>query len=426
MNKMLVLLCGVLCTGTVSVYGAAEPIKPEPTVSGGFELLPADSVSKIIGYLPYRTLALLGQTSSFFYSMARENSPRRLWGTQKIQSRVIVAGSFGSNPVSLSFSANENRLAACCPDGKARLFDVETGEELRVLPLQDVENHLKFSPVDNDLLVLCSFDSRDAEVMNLATTEAPRPIVFNHHWRPHVIFSNNGQLLALEAESEPHVWVSTISADKKVQEPRKLKSFYNYSISSLAFVPENKLLVAASQPGSRILEIYEIDRENGKTLKTFAISNPPNSGVMSYSLNERDNPVFSPDGAKIAFQLSVFCEPRQEHLIVWDVIHNNQKIDIDFSSELQALAFSPDSKIIAAKLKDCIMLVDAETGQTIAKLQPPENVRTSSDDWTYIVSRRGRKVIRSSFVHWPLVFSPHGDMIASGYDGNIVLWLVVK
>ncbi len=408
-NKNLVLaaICA-LCGPMALLKPSAEPIdKPESTVEstelGEFGHLPSEAVYKIINNLPYQTLARLGKTSSLFYSLELENTPLHLWTTKKAQSRSITIEIKGDKKViySLSFSPDGNILAAGCGDGITRFIDVKTGLERLTLPGVASVPHPVFSTVDN-MLILRSW-AFGCQLVNLETAEIQQ--IGALPYCAGMVFSNNGQLLSFP-DHLSKIWLASINSNKKAENLRVIKSI-KADTKSVAFAPRNKLLAACEEWDTRHLNIYEIDIATGDISKIVHVELPREASRGPIE------PSFSTDGTKIAFEHRWYhFLPYVYHLLLWDLINDKKIVELPLPAALGALTFSPDSKIIAAKLHDSedkidkkVIVVNVDTGEIITELQPPQGVCDSF----------GRA----------LTFSPRGDMLAVGYgDGLIMLWKV--
>ncbi len=412
-KKFILLLNFAFCFAMPLLHSSAELVqpaaRPDSIKYGELGNLPSEAFYKVIDNLPYRTLARLGQTSSSFHELALKKTPLHLWTTKKAQCRPIVVQRGDQAVTSLSFSPDGDILAVGCHDDNTRLLDVKTGQERMALPDVYWCPDAVFSPVDN-LLAVCFANM--AKFVNLETSETQQII------HPtalcggiEVIFSNNGQLLAFQ-DDYANIWLADISANKKTENMRLIKSFdsrsgYHLNIKAISFAPHNKLLAACQEWDTGHLNIYELDITSRKISNTVHIELPPEACPGPIE------PSFSPDGTKIAFPREwAHAAPRVYHLLLWDLINNRKIAEINLPSALGALTFSPDGKMVAAKLHDSedkidkkVIVVNADTGELIKELQLPQGV---CDSWNRA-----------------LIFSPHGDMLAVGYgDGLIMLWQV--
>ncbi len=421
-NKKFVLLLNFALCGPMALMTAAdEPIvKPEPKIEsiklGEFANLSWDAFYKIFDNLPYRTLAKLGRTSSSFHLLALQRAPLRLWTTtKKAQCRPILLQTRQQQIESLSFSPGGHILVAGCGYCTTRFIDVKTGQERMILPGFVSGPRPVFSTIDDNLLASRSSD-HGFQLVNLETVQAQQIIDRDrvNLNATDVIFSNNGRLLSF-ADNDSNIWLASINSNKKAENLRIIKSIkaqnqnstFPPATKSVAFAPRNKLLAACQEWDTGHLNIYEIDIASGDISKTVHIELPPEAhpGFIE--------PSFSPDGTKIAF-------PRKwdhaasciDQILLWDLINNRKIAEINLPSELDALTFSPDGKMVAAKLHGCkgkmdkkVIVVNADTGELIKELQPPQGVCDSYNS--------------------ALTFSPRGDLLAVGYgDGLIMLWQV--
>ncbi len=413
-KKFILLLNFAFCFAMPLLHGAAESmVKPEPKIEstelGEFGHLPSEAIYKIINNLPYQTLARLGKTSSLFYSLELEKAPLHLWTTKKAQSRPIVVQREGERKIihSLSFSVDGNILAVGCDDRKIRLLDVKTGGERMVFSDPGQYREVSFSPVDTNLLGLVS-SIGGYKLVNLETN-MPEHIIdevpYNLHRK--IIFSNDGKLVAV-ADMHANIWLADVNADRRLENVRKIKSLtgpkdISPDIMSVSIVDNRRLLVAAIPWNNPGVKIYQIDIASGAISEIVQLKTA-NLECAPYAIAGREASI-SPDGMTFAGEFE-WDYPRIYHLLLWNLRQDKKVVELVLPAELRALAFSPDSKIVAAKLQNAhVILVNAVTGEIIKELQPPQGVCDSCNR--------------------ALTFSPRGDLLAVGYgDGLIMLWQV--
>jgi WD40 repeat protein len=172
------------------------------------------------------------------------------------------------------------------------------------------------------------------------------------------------------------------------------------------FSPDGKRLAVARQsmtrPPNSELTVSVFDADTGKPLL-----------VLKGRFTTPDRPAFSPDGARIALTVLPFdgqAQPAATTLKVWDVASGNELLSIPAPAGFfRTAAFSPDGTRVATTFRDL--------GQ-----QPAENAV-----WIWDVATR-RKVLtlkgHSDPIH-SVAFSSDGKRVACGADSLLASELIV-
>lgn len=196
-------------------------------------------------------------------------------------------------------------------------------------------------------------------------------------------FAQNSNLLACgDSEGTLYVW------DVQQQHIQQAFKAYDRRIHSIAFSPNEKLLVSISTTGP-VARLWDV--KSGEPIETF----PERSHAFA----------FSPCSALIALS-------KRREILLWDIEHHETVMNIPLPKDSwmsHALAFSPCGRFLAsgawwirgAGIKKCpVLLWDVSNGENIAAFRGGHPTDVQS-----------------------LAFSPDGTILASGgYGGTILLW----
>jgi RNA polymerase sigma factor (sigma-70 family) len=325
----------------------------------------------------------------------------------------------GSAVTSLSFSPNGPTLAsAAVLDTGPRLWDAVTGKELLVFPShRGYIDRLAFVPDGAKILSA----GRDRAVMewDLSTTR-PRQVLqwetSGDYWA-YVSFSADRKIMAriTDADGALELW--------DLSEGKKLRTLVKYGKgeagADVCLSPDGRLL-ACSAKG----EIHVWDLANGKELRSF----------------RGDRVVFSPDGIILAW-----VEGNSSTVHFQEASGGKRLRAIDFSHSVDALAFSPDGRNLAAgnSTEGAVQVWDLVTGKSLsltgirrqaslALAFSPDGryiavgeAGIGSSETTHIFELLTGKEVRRFDGHdsCALDFSPDGRSIAAAAgDSSILIW----
>lgn len=299
----------------------------------------------------------------------------------------------------LAFSPDGVLLASASTDGTVRLWEVETGSEVRARS-QSLPPSVE-SPIDPQALPVPGLSSQALGGM------------FG------VQFSPCGRWLAVGGSDfiRPLAQVVEVSTGR----PARRLGGHSSTVGGITFSPDGTRLATAS---------YD------ETVKVW-----PTAGPREFlSLEGHDQPVwtiaFSPDGRRLA------SGSLDQTLRLWDTDTGSLLVTLPVGLPVLSLAFSPDGQRVAtpaphrtAKLWDAatgneILSLTGHAGTVLAVAWSSDGqwLLTGSKDGTATLwdARRGTELRTfQGHAHWVLAvaFSPDGQRLATGSaDGTVRLW----
>ena len=311
------------------------------------------------------------------------------------EARLVRTLSGHTGPVwDVAYSPDGQHLASVSEDGSWRLWDANTGKQVRnivgfvsrggaLVEMPSAPVHaLAFSPNGSELIT-AQLDNR-AKVWDVSTGKGLGSLYRRDSvWK--VAYSPDGARLATgSTDGIATVW-DRRSGDI-IREFKRYELMGERSATAVAFSSDSKRLATAGRYGSA--ELWDIT--SGKEICTF----------RGHDATQTVHQIlFSPDGKTIG------TAGEEGTVRLWNSIDCRESTRLTGgASQVLSVAFSRDSKLIAAGTRDkTIEVWSAETGRKLFSL----------------AGHTGGV--------WGVAFSPDGTHIASAsYDGTVRVWLATS
>ena len=292
--------------------------------------------------------------------------------TTLVQGHTLQGHTDGVN--SVAFSPDGQTLASGSYDNTIRLWDVATGESLKILTGHTYEvNSVSFSP-EGQTLASGSGDNT-VRLWDVSTGETLRTLQGHTIFVLSVAFSPDGETLASGSRDRTiRLW------DVSTGETLKTLRGHTDFVHSVSFSPDGETLASGSADNT--IRLWDVS--TGETLRT----------LQGHTFSVR-SVSFSPDGETLASGSS------DDTIRLWDVAtgRNRKTLRGDMDRVL-SVSFSPDGETLASGSDDnTVRLWDVATGAEL---------RTLEGHTLSVVS---------------VSFSPDGETLASGSaDWTVLLW----
>lgn len=291
----------------------------------------------------------------------------------------------------VKFHPSGKWVASGSDDGAIQIWETATGNLVSQLVNDGAVRDLTFSP-DGMQLVSGSSDGT-ARVWSVFTGEELSRMVYNSFVAT-VSFSPDGKWVASGGCDEFDVEWACRSGSARVWEAntgRELSRVdYGYYVSAIAFSPDSKWVIAGVAPWGSNLQIWEAS--TGKVISRMSSFHA--SGVWAVA--------FSPDGKWVA---AGGCDKRSGmknpcyagSARVWEAQTGEEVALLPHAGDVQTIEFSPDGKLIASGGNDGLARVwQVNKNQEIAQL-PHEGMILSvtfSPDSNGVASAGSNAMIR--------------------------------
>jgi WD40 repeat protein len=332
--------------------------------------------------------------------------------------RLLVQTGHSREVNSVALSPDGKILASGSLDYIVKLWDVQSGKELRALsgnpsPVNVVYS-VAFSP--NGSLLAAGYWDKTIKLWDVQSGKEIRTLIGHTSEVWAIAFSPDGKTLASGS------WDKTIKLwDVQSGKEQQTFSGHKAEIYSIAFSPDGKVLASGSD--DKTIKLWDI--HSAQELKTF-------SGITG----EIKSLAFSPDGKVLV------SGGNDKTISLWDVATGKKlKTLSGHAYSINSIAFSPDGNILAsAGSYKTIKLWDATTGAELRSLNvgnaSVKSIVFSSDGktlisacgntikfWNVQTEKELKTFSGHSFDIWATAFSPDGEVLAIGSDDKTVkLW----
>jgi WD40 repeat protein/tetratricopeptide (TPR) repeat protein len=335
---------------------------------------------------------------------------RHLWYVSD-QSRVISSESGGD---AVAVSPDGRCVAAEGPDETIRLWDIETGREVKTLSrAQGKLVDIAFSP-DGSRIVSSS------DYLVVWDVQAARALTTppNYDGSPSVAFSPDGTRIASASDDGlVRVWDAATGTELK-----KLRGHDDW-VTSAVWTPDGTRILGADGHSGRIT-LW--DAETGRVLSSWVASDS----------DKVTNMAISPDGKWTALGAE------NGIITVWDAGSGAELVTFQAHDGVMSVAFSPDSRRLVSGGGDgTIKVWEASTGNRLATLCGheggvwdvsflPDGRRVASvgNDRTVRLwdTEMGTPTFTLDGAEYAVAFSPDGKQVAScapyPAPGHVSLW----
>jgi WD40 repeat protein/class 3 adenylate cyclase len=319
----------------------------------------------------------------------------------------------------LALSPDGKYVLSASLDKTVRLWDIETGEEIRQFSSHGEVKSIVFSSDGQRILTGGLMGGTDGVVHLWDIEPHPALPMFNggnDMWA--AAFSPDGKFLATNGiNNEIKVWnISTGQTLWKVQDN-------GLALWALAFSPDGQYLVSGNMDGVTTLW----DAKTGRKVRQFT----------AQGLDEINGLTFSPDG-KTLLAGGTSLGITETFAPIWDVETGREILRIPLPAPIYTVTFSPDGKYVltgGGGSEGVSQLWDAQTGtklheftSSVAILSPDGKYLTSVKGstgfvWDVRTGRELRHFDGPADGMGPLVYTPDGKTVASAtWDGSVRLW----
>ena len=289
------------------------------------------------------------------------------------------------------FSPDGTRLAVLSSIG-IWLYDVQTGEELALFPIDTTMGQwgLAFKPNSN---ILAS-GSEDGTIWfwDVRTRDLKKRFIGHTGGITSIAFNPDGTMLAsASTDGMIRLW------DIATEETKKI--FIGNRVDTVVlFRPDGQTLASSGREGVHLWDV------NAGELKTYLENTEGYPRI-----------VYSPDGGTFAIRYY-----NRDEIQLWNAETGELKTTLIGWKSENHIAFSPDGTTLATADKNyTVRLWDVQTGQ-------PKNTLVGETNYYKVIEGNAdgdRKVVRYAYKRvQSIAFSPDGNTLAVSSSGEIRLW----
>ncbi len=338
----------------------------------------------------------------------------KLWDSQSGKQIKTLTGHTGEVR-SVSFSPDGKRLATGSADNTVKLWNITTGIEIQTLTERTEVRSISFSP-NSKLLATGSADNT-VKLWDSQSGKQIKTLTGHGNDVRSVSFSPDGKILATGSyDKTVKLW--NTSTGKEIQ----TLSGHTNDVNSVSFSPNGKILASGS--GDKTVKLW--DTTTGKEIHTLSGHTRVVKAVS-----------FSPDGKQMA------TGSNDKTVKLWDTTTGKEIQTLaGHTNDVWVISFSRDGKLLASGSADkTVKLWDTTTGEQIKTLTGHKdrvNGISFSRDGKLLASGSGDttvklwdtttgKEIQTLSGHtnavWVISFSHDGKLLASGSaDKTVKLW----
>ena len=370
-------------------------------------------------------------------AVVKSDRPEEIRLYESETGRELRTVALASRLVRLAFSPDGKQIATTERDSAVRLYDVETGNRAwsHVVPLTDpYENYtsaVSFSP-DGKILAAGATDNR-IYLINPSTGDDVAQLA-GHAWYPWALAFSSDSKVLYSSGWDPAIRRWDLAARKQLPLPTGVRATDVVTAS-----PDGKMLAYEDDSGA----IRVVDAGNAKERHTFALP-----GTYYSQL------IFSPDSQQLA---GGGTSGDQVSVVVWDVASEKPLHRWDWPkgrdphSTVESLCFTPDgSRLAAAVFRQSAAYVwNLTAGQQVARLAhnqiyglsfSPDGKTLATAGWDSIIrfwEPDTGKMVREFKVAdhadgkgndlrmYTVCYAPEGGVIATAHlDGTVRIWQV--